>query len=166
MYTTAKSFVTRGFLTSVHVLFGILHAAFYFATILGDPGIVTACMRASSSAPCDWKYCETCNIDRPFRAKHCPEPGCNYCVSRFDHYCGFIGAPVGAGNEVPFMFLCLFAFIDSLFAVLNATWVLLAPSDDRPDSPGLLNLLHAGHLLSMATVVSLWHRAPVVSVCC
>jgi hypothetical protein len=61
------------------------------------------------------------------------------------------------------MFLCLFAFMDCLLAFLNGAWVLLAPCDDRPDAPGLLSLLQAGQLLSMAAVVAVWQRAAVVS---
>jgi hypothetical protein len=115
-----------------------------------------------NSTLCDWKQCETCNIARPFRAKHCPEPGCNRCISRFDHYCGFIGAPVGAGNEVSFMLFCLFAFVDVFLAFLNGAWVLLAPSGSHAAAPGLLSILRAGSILSMATVDLLWQRAFVV----
>jgi len=150
------------FLTRPHVLLALLHASFYVAAAFGDPGTITVDMHASGTL-CDWKHCETCNMARPFRAKHCPEPGCNRCVSRFDHYCGFLGAAVGAGNEVPFMGFCFFAAMDCSLACLNALWVLLSPSDDRPDAPGLLAILQAGRLLSWDTVHTLWQRAYVVS---
>jgi hypothetical protein len=146
---------------SLQVLLALLHALFYIAAAFGDPGIVVSKMH-DNSTPCDWKQCETCEIARPFRAKHCPEPGCNRCVNRFDHFCGFIGAPVGAGNEVPFMMLCLFAFLDVFVAFLNGAWVLLAPSDSSTDVPGLLSILRAGDILSIATVNVLWQRAFVV----
>ncbi len=34
------------------------------------------------------------------------------------------------------MFNCLFVFLDCLLACVNGAWVLLAPSDGRPDAPG------------------------------
>jgi hypothetical protein len=145
------------------VLLALLHAIFYMAATIGDPGTVTSKMH-DSSTPCDWKYCETCHAARPFRAKHCSEPGCSRCISRFDHYCGFIGAPVGAGNEVPFMFLCLCAFLDMFVAFLNGAWVLLAPSDGDSGVPGLLSILRSGGILSMDTVDLLWRRAFVVRI--
>ena len=144
------------------MVLGVLHAVFYLTATFQDPGTVTADMH-DSSTPCDWKQCETCNIARPFRAKHCPEPGCGRCVSRFDHHCGFIGACVGAGNEVPFMFNCLFVFLDCLLACVNGAWVLLAPSDGRPDAPGLIFVFQSGRIMSMDTVDALWQRAYVVS---
>jgi hypothetical protein len=145
------------FLTLLHVLLALLHATFYLLAAFGDPGTVIADMH-DVNTPCDWKHCETCNLARPFRAKHCPEPGCNRCVSRFDHFCGFIGAAVGAGNEVSFMAMCLFVFLDCSLSCLNCAWVLISPSDGRADAPGLLAILQSGRLLSMVTVNSLWQR--------
>jgi hypothetical protein len=147
----------------LQVLLALSHAAFYITTTFGDPGIVTSNMH-DINTPCDWKHCETCDNARPFRAKHCPEPGCNRCINRFDHYCGFIGAPVGAGNEVPFMLFCLSAFLDAFISFLNGAWVLLVPSDSNTDVPGLLSLLREGNIVSMATMNALWQRALVVRI--
>jgi hypothetical protein len=148
-------------LTRAHVVLGVLHSAFYMAAAFGDPGTVTAQMHESGT-DCDWKQCETCNIARPFRAKHCPERGCSRCVSRFDHFCGFLDTAVGAGNEVPFMAFCFFAFMDCSLASVNSVWVLLSPSDGLVVAPGLLEILQSGRLLSMDSVSTLWQRRYVV----
>jgi hypothetical protein len=144
------------------VLLEILHPLFCMVTAFGDPGTITAGMH-DNGVPCDWKHCETCNICRPFRAKHCPQPRCNRCVSRFDHHCGFIDVCVGAGNEVSFMFFCLFAFLDCFLSGLNGVWVLLAPSDGSPAAPGLLSLFENGRILSMDSIAVMWQRIFVVS---
>ena len=161
MYVLTVSFVEALGLTLVQVVLGVLHSVFYMAAAFGDPGTVTAEMHESGT-DCDWKQCETCNIARPFRAKHCPERGCSRCVSRFDHYCGFLGTAVGAGNEVPFMAFCFFAFMDCSVVSVNSVWVLLSPSDGLVDAPGLLDILKSGRLLSMDSVSTLWQRRYVV----
>lgn len=47
------------------------------------------------------KWCSTCNLQRPARAKHCRV--CNHCVSRFDHHCIWINGCVGQTNLIAFI---------------------------------------------------------------
>jgi len=47
--------------------------------------------------PLGFRYCSTCNIFRPPRAKHCNS--CNVCVSKFDHHCPWVGNCIGSRNH-------------------------------------------------------------------
>ena len=47
--------------------------------------------------PLGFRYCSTCNIFRPPRAKHCNS--CNVCVSKFDHHCPWVGNCIGNRNH-------------------------------------------------------------------
>lgn len=41
--------------------------------------------------------CESCQLHKPLRASHCSVSG--RCVARMDHFCVWLGCPVGAGNH-------------------------------------------------------------------
>ena len=60
--------------------------------------------------------CPTCEIVKPLRSKH--DRFTDQCISRFDHYCPFMGVAVGEGNYFYFFFSMLSAGI--------TIWVWLA----------------------------------------
>lgn len=62
------------------------------------------------------RYCDYCNIEQPYRTKHCRR--CEACVAKYDHHCYFIGTCIGEQNLGRFYLMLL---------VINITyfWLLL-----------------------------------------
>lgn len=78
-----------------------------------DPGVVTAERAPRMVASYEYdgclyvkdKMCETCNLPKPARSKHCSL--CGKCVARFDHHCAWINNCVGANNHRYFILFVL-----------------------------------------------------------
>ena len=66
-----------------------------------------------------FRFCETCNVWRPPRAKHCG--ACDNCVEQFDHHCPWVGTCIGRRNYVYFL-----AFVISV--TLQVVYVLVVTS--------------------------------------
>jgi len=54
----------------------------------------------------DFRFCKTCSIYQPLRAKHCRD--CGHCVRTHDHHCPWIGTCVGEGNRFYFFWFLMF----------------------------------------------------------
>jgi len=101
---------------SILLLFSLVNL---WAAAFTDPGIIprqplheTAVLEAGTViGEHGSKYCETCNIYRPPRAKHCSH--CDNCVECFDHHCPWTGNCVAKRNYSYF-----FRFLTSMTAYL------------------------------------------------
>jgi hypothetical protein len=88
------------------MVFAILSFTFLWIAALLDPGILPSVSSPDKPAVPNnigghlgFRYCSTCNIFRPPRAKHCNS--CNVCVSRFDHHVSYSFVfPVQCPNSV------------------------------------------------------------------
>eukprot|EP00736_Rhodelphis_marinus_P002950 Rmarinus@m.19948 len=61
------------------------------------------------------RYCATCDIERPPRAKHCRL--CGYCVHLYDHHCVWINNCVGAYNHNAFLATQVLFLVNALLYV-------------------------------------------------
>lgn len=57
------------------------------------------------------RYCERCEIVKPFRAHHCRH--CGTCILGMDHHCPWIGQCCGARNHIFFVVFCFWSCVSS-----------------------------------------------------
>ena len=60
------------------------------------------------------RYCTVCNLEQPFRAKHCKE--CNKCVAQYDHHCPWLGTCIGEKNHLAFYWFIFAQAIELIWA--------------------------------------------------
>jgi len=83
----------------ISLLLLIISIYLLFKTYLIEPGIIP---RATRDHPIMGplnehdRFCETCNVIRSAKAKHCSI--CNNCVNGFDHHCPWVGTCVAQRN--------------------------------------------------------------------
>lgn len=61
-------------------------------------------------------FCNKCNHQRPFRAKHCSK--CNKCILKFDHHCPWIANCVGLYNQKIFFQFLFWGTLGDLIAFI------------------------------------------------
>ena len=117
-----------------------------------------------------WKYCETCNIYRPPRSKHCAS--CQNCVDCFDHHCPWTGNCIAKRNYRYFLRFILAVAFYTLGVLVVCVGVLVQDARDQHTGSApedLLNALAANPtaVLSAAlTFFSVWSLFSLVAYHC
>ncbi|KAL4476402.1 hypothetical protein ABPG74_010135 [Tetrahymena malaccensis] len=63
------------------------------------------------------RYCTSCYINMPLRAKHCKD--CKRCVARFDHHCPYVGNCIGEKNKCVFYWFLILQLIELLVGFIE-----------------------------------------------
>lgn len=133
---------------------------FFMYAALSDPGIIPASplpnkpedpnppdpTRTAEQLQRDhtrYTYCETCNIWRPPRSKHCRF--CDVCIEKYDHHCPWIGTCVGLRN---YRFFVGFLFALSVLTAFTTTLSLIkliveANARSNETEPWILSFMQA-----------------------
>ncbi|CAM9180125.1 unnamed protein product, partial [Phaeothamnion confervicola] len=139
-----------------------------WAAATTDPGVIPPTPSLDMAMPPPdavvglrgFRYCDTCNIFRPPRAKHCSI--CNHCVEEFDHHCPWVGACVGRRNYRLFLAFLLVMTVFAMFAAAVCGWsIFVAHPGCRPRQGSRAVLLCLSGavpatVLALCALVALW----------
>lgn len=134
------------------ILWIIMVFSFFMAACI-DPGIIPRVLDPKDKNPeiaiyekgVMYRWCRTCYIYRPPRAKHCPV--CDNCVDRFDHHCPWVGTCIGRRNYRFFFSFVSFTFLHAV-CVFGSSIIILNQYETIADA------LQKGWLFAIALGVS------------
>lgn len=118
---------------------------------------------ASTTGPNAWKYCETCNIYRPPRSKHCT--ACQNCVEIFDHHCPWTGNCIAKRNYKYFYRFVIAVTLYSIWAVLSCIFVLMLSYyeyEDHSDNYKFMKVNLIAVIVGIVCSVCMWS---LISLC-
>jgi len=133
----------------IPLLFYAFIMANLFCAAMVDPGIIPK----NKSCPQDtqppkfikvvdgvqYKWCRTCFIYRPPRAKHCPI--CDNCVDKFDHHCPWVGTCIARRNYRFFLNFILAVFVHAIYTFVMSIVILTIESGLASQGDGLMGAM-------------------------
>ena len=126
------------------IISAIITLYFLFRCHFTDPGIIPRNNKNNTKliGPLNQndRWCNTCNIIRPQRAKHCST--CNNCVLEFDHHCPWVGTCVAKRNIRYFVGFVTFAGIyGAICGIAMITMLVTIDKIDASISLGVILLI-------------------------
>lgn len=83
------------------------------------------------------RYCSVCDLDKYDRVHHCSEV--NRCIKKFDHFCPWVGGPIGHSR---YKFFFLFITYVAIYCIFITVTFGVAVSQRRSASKNINNARH------------------------
>jgi palmitoyltransferase ZDHHC9/14/18 len=132
----------------VSIFFFLSALVSFFQAACTDPGIIPRCRPDEPAEypiqPLDVdgkpvKFCQTCRIYRPRRAKHCRF--CDNCVDKFDHHCPWVGTCIGRRNYRYFIMFVFNVTVLSSVVMIQCVLTLIGASSEYNVDDGSWTIL-------------------------
>jgi len=91
------------------------------------------------------RYCTVCNLEQPFRAKHCKH--CNRCIARYDHHCPWLGNCIGERNHFWFYWYLVFQVAEIVLGQIKL-YLCIFKENHNDDGPLYAKII----LLAVTTI--------------